>query len=85
MSDCLFLFDCLQVNQTQVSHTQVSRWSKYLDTPEETEPEEEKEEEENVLMERQQLHGNNNINRCVFRECVLLEGRPPTCQSAGGL
>ncbi|XP_040903431.1 MRN complex-interacting protein [Toxotes jaculatrix] len=34
--------------------TQVSRWSKYLDTPREAEPE-----EENVLMDRQQLRGNN--------------------------
>ncbi|XP_049898501.1 MRN complex-interacting protein [Epinephelus moara] len=44
----------------QVSQTQVSRWSKYLDTPEEAEPEEE---EESVLMDRQQLHGINMTNR----------------------
>ncbi|KAL7394800.1 hypothetical protein ABVT39_004323 [Epinephelus coioides] len=50
-----------QVSQTQVSQTQVSRWSKYLDTPEEAEPEEE--EEESVLMDRQQLHGINMTNR----------------------
>lgn len=39
----------------QVMPTQVSRWSKYLDTPEE---EDEDEEEENVLMDRQLLHEN---------------------------
>ncbi|XP_033485631.1 MRN complex-interacting protein isoform X2 [Epinephelus lanceolatus] len=50
-----------QVSQTQVSQTQVSRWSKYLDTPEEAELEEE--EEESVLMDRQQLHGINMTNR----------------------
>ncbi|XP_044060970.1 MRN complex-interacting protein isoform X2 [Siniperca chuatsi] len=50
-----------QVTQTQVTKTQVSRWSKYLDTPEEAEPEED--EEENVLMDRQQFHGNNMIDR----------------------
>ncbi|XP_051276078.1 MRN complex-interacting protein isoform X2 [Dicentrarchus labrax] len=44
---------------TQMTHTQVSCWSKYLDTPEEVDPEE----EENVLMERQKLHGNNMIDR----------------------
>ena len=71
MSDCLFLFDCLQVSQTQESQTQVSRWSKYLDTPQEAEPEEEEEEEGNVLMDRQQLHGSDSINRCDFRECVV--------------
>ncbi|XP_059202578.1 MRN complex-interacting protein [Centropristis striata] len=48
----------------QVSQAQVSRWSKYLDTPEEAEPEEAEPEEgeENVLMDRQQLHGNKLIN-----------------------
>ncbi|XP_070693392.1 MRN complex-interacting protein isoform X2 [Pempheris klunzingeri] len=53
-----------QVTQTQVIQSQVSRWSKYLDTPEEAEPEEEEEEEEeDVLMDRQQLHGNNMTDR----------------------
>ncbi|XP_023119101.2 MRN complex-interacting protein [Amphiprion ocellaris] len=42
----------------QVTQTQVSRWSKYLDTPKEAELEEEEEPEWNVLMDRQQLHGN---------------------------
>ncbi|XP_042349611.1 MRN complex-interacting protein [Plectropomus leopardus] len=48
--------------QDQVNQTQVSRWSKYLDASKEVEPEEE-EEEENVLMDRQQLHGNSMIDR----------------------
>ncbi|XP_042273950.1 MRN complex-interacting protein isoform X2 [Thunnus maccoyii] len=41
----------------QVSRPQVSRWSKYLDAPEEEEPEAGP--EENVLMDRQHFHGNN--------------------------
>uniref|UniRef100_UPI0037E870C5 MRN complex-interacting protein isoform X2 n=1 Tax=Semicossyphus pulcher TaxID=241346 RepID=UPI0037E870C5 len=45
----------------QVSQTQVSRWSKYLDKPEEAEPEEE--EEEKVLMNRKQLHGDHKSKR----------------------
>ncbi|KAM6951934.1 MRN complex-interacting protein [Lycodopsis pacificus] len=45
----------------QMRPTGSSRWSKYLDTPEEAEPEQE--EEENVLMDRQQLHGNNMTDR----------------------
>lgn len=48
--------------QDQVSQAQVSRWSKYLDTTEKGKAEEE-EEEENVLMDRQQLHGNIMIDR----------------------
>ncbi|XP_070769809.1 MRN complex-interacting protein [Enoplosus armatus] len=43
---------------SQVTQTRVSRWSKYLDTPEKAEPQ-----EENVSMDRQQLHGNNMIDR----------------------
>ncbi|XP_069543647.1 MRN complex-interacting protein [Brachyistius frenatus] len=38
--------------EDQVSRPQVSHWNKYLDTP-----------EENVLMNRQQLHGNSAIDR----------------------
>ncbi|XP_036932454.1 MRN complex-interacting protein isoform X2 [Acanthopagrus latus] len=45
----------------QVTHTEVSSWSKYLDTPEGMELKED--EEENVLMDRQQLHGNNMTDR----------------------
>ncbi|XP_034399566.1 MRN complex-interacting protein [Cyclopterus lumpus] len=48
--------------QDQVKQTGSSRWSKYLNTPEEAEPEK-AEVEENVLMDRQQLHGNNMIDR----------------------
>lgn len=48
----------------QVTHSQVSCWSKYLDTPEEAGSE--KAEEDNVLMKSQQLHGNNMIDRCDF-------------------
>ncbi|XP_078100548.1 MRN complex-interacting protein [Sander vitreus] len=36
-----------------------SRWTKYLDPPEEAEPED----GENVLMDRQHLHGNNTADR----------------------
>ncbi|XP_018544621.1 MRN complex-interacting protein [Lates calcarifer] len=46
----------------QAQQTQVSRWSKYLDTPEEAGLEEEPE-EENVLMDRQTLHGNSMTDR----------------------
>ncbi|XP_074530592.1 MRN complex-interacting protein [Halichoeres trimaculatus] len=45
----------------QVGQPQVSRWSKYLDAPEKDE--EETEDEQNVLMERNQLHGNHMIDR----------------------
>ncbi|XP_068460327.1 MRN complex-interacting protein isoform X2 [Clinocottus analis] len=48
----------------QVRPTGSSRWSKYLDTPEEAEPEED-EVEENVLMDRQQLHRDKMIDRSV--------------------
>jgi len=37
-----------------------------MDTPEEAEPEEVEE-----LMDRQQLHGNNMIDRCDFGEWLL--------------
>ncbi|XP_074505582.1 MRN complex-interacting protein isoform X3 [Sebastes fasciatus] len=55
-----------QGSQAQVSQAQgsQSRWSKYLDTPEEAEPEED--EEENVVMDRQQLRGNNMIDRSLM-------------------
>lgn len=53
------LSDCLQVTQTQVSC-----WNKYLNTPEEAEPQEK--EEEDVLMDVQQLYGNKMIDRCDF-------------------
>uniref|UniRef100_A0A8D3CLI6 MRN complex-interacting protein N-terminal domain-containing protein n=1 Tax=Scophthalmus maximus TaxID=52904 RepID=A0A8D3CLI6_SCOMX len=55
---CKLGSDCRQVRQTQVS-----RWSKYLDPPEEAGLEEE---QEKVLMDRQQLHGNNVTDRCDF-------------------
>ncbi|XP_037635598.1 MRN complex-interacting protein isoform X3 [Sebastes umbrosus] len=59
-----------QVSQAQVSQAQgsQSRWSKYLGTPEEAEPEED--EEENVVMDRQQLRGNNMIDRNRKRKRV---------------
>ncbi|XP_054453136.1 MRN complex-interacting protein-like [Anoplopoma fimbria] len=49
--------------QDQLRQTGSSRWSKYLDTPEEAEPEEE--DEEDVLMDffTQQLHDNSMIDR----------------------
>ncbi|XP_041799832.1 MRN complex-interacting protein [Chelmon rostratus] len=47
----------------RATRAQTSCWSKYLDAPEEAEPEEEEEEEEHVLMDKQQLHGNNMIDR----------------------
>ncbi|XP_010752975.1 MRN complex-interacting protein isoform X1 [Larimichthys crocea] len=43
-------------DNTQVTQTQVSCWSKYLDTPEKAEPE-----EEDVLTDKQ-LHGNQKID-----------------------
>ncbi|XP_051810181.1 MRN complex-interacting protein [Acanthochromis polyacanthus] len=46
--------------EDQVTQTQVSRWTKYLDTPKEAE---EEEPEWNVLMDRHQLHGNNMTDR----------------------
>ncbi|XP_022617066.1 MRN complex-interacting protein [Seriola dumerili] len=46
----------------QVRQTQVSRWCKYLDEPEEANEEGEPE-EDNILMDRQQLHGNNMTDR----------------------
>ncbi|XP_071314455.1 MRN complex-interacting protein [Trachinotus anak] len=46
----------------QVRQTQVSRWSKYLDASEEAE-QEEAPEEDSILMDRQQLHGNNMTDR----------------------
>ncbi|XP_070818330.1 MRN complex-interacting protein [Chaetodon trifascialis] len=66
----------------QVTQTQVSCWSKYLDTPEEAEPAEE--EEECVLMDEQQLHGNGMIDRCDLRECGVVTGRghPPVNQQS---
>ncbi|XP_068571424.1 MRN complex-interacting protein [Cebidichthys violaceus] len=69
----------------QMRPTGSSRWSKYLDTPEEAEPEEEgeeegegeEEEEENVLMDRQQLHGNDMTDRKRKRiKGQTDEGRP---------
>lgn len=42
-----------------VSQNHVSRWSKYLDPPEEADPE-----EDNVLMDRQELHSHNMSDRC---------------------
>ncbi|XP_038556066.1 MRN complex-interacting protein isoform X2 [Micropterus salmoides] len=51
-----------QVKHAQVTQTQGSRWRKYLDTPEEAEPDEE-EDDDSVLMDRQQLHGNNMTDR----------------------
>nr|XP_020441070.1 MRN complex-interacting protein isoform X1 [Monopterus albus] len=44
----------------QVKQAQVSRWSKYLDPPEEAEP---WKEEKDVLMYRQKLHGNKITDR----------------------
>lgn len=44
----------------QVSCTQVSRWSKYLDTPEEKVP------EDNVLMDQEHHHGNNRYDLSVY-------------------
>lgn len=52
-----------------MTQTQGSRWRKYLDTPEEAEPDE-VEDDDSVLMDRQQLHGNNMTDRCDFRECL---------------
>ncbi|XP_034545822.1 MRN complex-interacting protein isoform X2 [Notolabrus celidotus] len=50
--------------EEQVSQPQVSRWSKYLDTPEEEEePEDEDEDEQRVSMERDLLHGNHMTDR----------------------
>lgn len=51
-----------QVKHAQVTQTQGSRWRKYLDTPEEAEPDE-VEDDDSVLMNRQQLHGNNMTDR----------------------
>ncbi|XP_045886935.1 MRN complex-interacting protein [Micropterus dolomieu] len=51
-----------QVKHAQVTQTRGSRWRKYLDTPEEAEPDEE-EDDDSVLMDRQQLHGNNMTDR----------------------
>ncbi|XP_060903688.1 MRN complex-interacting protein isoform X2 [Labrus mixtus] len=45
-----------QGSQAQGSQAQVSRWIKYLDAPEEAEPEEE--DEEKFLLDRKQLHAN---------------------------
>ncbi|XP_026186670.1 MRN complex-interacting protein isoform X2 [Mastacembelus armatus] len=45
----------------EVSKNQVSRWSKYLDPPEEAEREED--EDDGVVMGRRQLHGNNMTDR----------------------
>ncbi|XP_030594642.1 MRN complex-interacting protein isoform X2 [Archocentrus centrarchus] len=47
----------------QVRQAQTSRWSKYLDTPEEAEPEDEAEPEENDLVNRKQLDGNKMAER----------------------
>ncbi|XP_068181533.1 MRN complex-interacting protein [Antennarius striatus] len=44
----------------KVTQTLGSRWTKYLDTPDEAEPQMI---EENILMDRQQLHGNNRTDR----------------------
>uniref|UniRef100_A0A3Q3GQ74 MRN complex-interacting protein N-terminal domain-containing protein n=1 Tax=Labrus bergylta TaxID=56723 RepID=A0A3Q3GQ74_9LABR len=45
-----------QGSQAQGSQAQVSRWIKYLDAPEEAEPEEE--DEEKFLLDMKQLHAN---------------------------
>ncbi|XP_076025860.1 MRN complex-interacting protein [Genypterus blacodes] len=47
----------------EVGSTQVSRWTKYLATPQEEESEEEEEPERNFLMDRQQLHSNYSRDR----------------------
>ncbi|XP_076595087.1 MRN complex-interacting protein [Chaetodon auriga] len=57
----------------QVTQTQVSCWSKYLDAPEEAEPAEE--EEERVLTDEQQLHGNGVIDRKWKRGRGWTDGR----------
>ncbi|XP_041653685.1 MRN complex-interacting protein [Cheilinus undulatus] len=55
--------------EQQVSHTQVSRWSKYLANPEEAEAEE----DEDGLFDRKQLHGNGMNERKRKR------GGAPSC------
>ncbi|XP_047190347.1 MRN complex-interacting protein isoform X2 [Scophthalmus maximus] len=52
--------DKAEPEEERDDQTQVSRWSKYLDPPEEAGLEEE---QEKVLMDRQQLHGNNVTDR----------------------
>nr|XP_020441072.1 MRN complex-interacting protein isoform X3 [Monopterus albus] len=70
----------------QVKQAQVSRWSKYLDPPEEAEP---WKEEKDVLMYRQKLHGNKITDRkrrggwALEQSGLLLRGSSAWTQTCG--
>lgn len=75
----IFVYVCVCVNREQEqeqdaehestdiqihkSPIQTSRWSKYLDTPKEVDPEQEHE-DDMVLMDRQNCPSNRMTNRC---------------------